>query len=126
VIPTTGTPVVGNLSFSAAGGPTIIPLYVVQGAATPYTLQSQEFLVITNITITTNDATPELVTVDDAGGTPKLFMKGYVSTTQVISESIPPGICFVQKGGTNPRATVGGLTAAKTVEVVLKGYIVKK
>lgn len=125
MIPSTGTPFVGNLSFSAAGGPTAIPLYIGAGAGTAYTLQAGEFVVLTNITITTNDATSDLVTVDDGAATPKLFAKGYVSTTQVINESIPPGICFVKKPGQNPRATVGTLTAAKTVEVVIKGYIVK-
>jgi predicted ribosome-associated RNA-binding protein Tma20 len=126
VIPSTGTPFVGNLSFAAAGGPTAIPIYVVAGSATAYTLQAGEFICLTNITITTNDATPQLVTVDDGAATAKIFAKGYVSTTQVISENIPPGICFVQKPGQNARATVAALTAAKTVEVVIKGYIVKK
>jgi hypothetical protein len=119
---TTGTPFVGYLSFAAAGGPTAIPIWVTAGSATPYALGAAEYLVLTNITISTNDATARLVTLDDGAATPKNMLKAYVSTTQVVQESIPPGVALVQKRAQNVRATLAAL-GAFTVEISIKGFI---
>lgn len=118
-----GTPFIGYLSLSAAATPTNVPVFVPMGSAA-YTLKATEKLMVTNITLSSNDSTGGLFTLDTAGGTPTKFVSAYLSSTQFLQpEQIPPGVC-VGILGTLLRAQVSAITATKTVEVVIKGTIV--
>ena len=122
-----GTPFIGYVSLTnGAVGPTPFTLYV-NGAA--YTLQAlsgsvaAERIYITNITISSNDTTQALVTVDDNSTPPVKLASQYLSSTQPPGiEQLPPGIGRLAPGKV-PRATASAVTAAKTVEFMIKGYI---
>jgi hypothetical protein len=118
-----GTPFVGYLSLTnGAIGPTAFTLFTVMGKAA-YTLQSTERLYITNITISSNDTTQALVTVDTGGSTPTKLASTYLSTSQPPAvENIPLGACKTIFG-TVPRGTASAVTSTKTVEFVIKGLI---
>ncbi len=119
-----GTPVIGYVSLTnGAPGPTAFALFTVMGQAA-YTLQATERIYITNITVSSSDGTTSLVTVrSDSGANPTKFVSAYVSSTKPLQPvQIPAGIC---RGifGTVPVALAATVTAATTVEIVLKGYI---
>lgn len=118
-----GTPFVGYLSLVHTGlGPTNIPVTVPPGGSA-YTLAARERLMVTNIAITTNDSTQELVTIDNGATSPTTLVSAYVSaSTPPYVESIPPGD-LPGYGGTLLRATAGAITSGKTVEITIKGYI---
>lgn len=130
---TTGTPFIGYLSLTnATPGPVSFPIQVVMGGTSdPYTLLPADKVYITNITMSSNDATAALVTVDtgSSGGgvdtTPTKLVSAYLSATQYLQpEQIPPGVCHGPPG-VAPRATASAVTAGKTVEIIIKGYIGK-
>jgi len=118
-----GTPFVGYLSLvNGAIGPTNIPIFTVMGQAA-YTMQANERLYITNITVSSNDTTQALITVDSGGTTPTKLLSSYLSTTQPPAVvNMPPG---TMRGiaGTLLRGTAGAITATKSVEIVVTGYI---
>lgn len=125
--PLNGTPVVGYLSLTnGAPGPTAIAFTFADGTNRSYTFVSQERLYITNITISSNDGTQALITVDSGGATtPTKLASQYLSATQ------PPGVVQFAPGtcrcefGVAPRGTASAVTAAKTVEIVVNGYIAR-
>ena len=118
-----GTPFVGYASLTnGAPGPTALTLYV-NGAA--FTATVTDRLYLTNITLSSNDGTQALITIDDNGSVPVKLASQYLSNVQ------PPGIVTIPPGtqrlapGKVPRATASAVTAAKTVEVVVTGYVSK-
>lgn len=124
IISSNGTPFVGYVSLTnAAPGPVTFALVTVMGQAN-YTLQANERVNITNITVSSSDGTgTPLITVDTGGGTPTKFVSAYVNTTQQLQPvQISPGMAH-GIFGVVPRATANAVTAAKTVEIVIKGFI---
>lgn len=122
-----GTPITGYASLTnGAPGPVSIVLQQISGGAN-YTLQPGEVVVITSIAISSNDATGQLVTIDDGitGGafTLRRLASQYTSGTLPTSfPNFPPGTC-VGRRGVNLRATASLVSAAKTVEIVVVGYV---
>jgi hypothetical protein len=118
-----GTPFIGYVSLSnGSPGPTALTLYQVVGQSA-YSLQPTERLYITAISISTNDTTQQLITVDSAGPTPTYLARVYLANTQ------PPYFAAIPAGtmrgifNTVPRAGAGAVTLGKTVEVIVAGYI---
>lgn len=130
----TGTPVIGYVSLNSGSlGPNPFALFQVMGQAA-YTLAATEKVYITAITLSTNDSAAGLVTIDAGpvqAGPPLIsavtkIASIYPPTNQQTSAvSIPPGYC---RGifGVSPRATAAAITAAKTVEITIYGYIAKQ
>lgn len=117
-----GQPFVGLVSLTnASPGPTAFTITSVAGGGT-YTLAANERLVITNVTVTSNDTAAPLITVDDGAGGRTIGKYYTGSTLPAVTESVPPGNLQC-KAGVNPRATAGSVTSGKTVEIVLRGYI---
>lgn len=118
-----GQPFIGAISLTnAAPGPVSIPIKTVAGGAA-YTLSPAERVIITNITVSSNDTAQPLVTIDDGAPTPRLIGKYYTGASlPAIAESIPPGNCQGY-AATLPRVTASAVTAAKTVEIVVRGYV---
>ena len=122
-----GSPFVGTLSLTnAAPGPAVFALFTSMGGAA-YTLQANERLQITNITVGSNDTTQRLITVDTGGATPTKLVSGYTGGTSnpfPLLESMQIGAC---RGvfGTPPRATAAAVTSGKTIEIIIKGFITK-
>jgi hypothetical protein len=118
-----GTPVTGYVSLTnGAIGPTAFALFVNSAS---YTLNAAERLYITNITLSSSDGTQALITVDDGGATPQKLVSTYLSSTQPpASISIPQGGCRTEPGKV-PRATASAITAAKTVECSILGYVAR-
>ena len=121
-----GTPFVGSLSLNTgAPGPLPIPINVVRGVNAPYTLATGERVVITNIVVSSNDTAGPVVTIDDGSATPTVFVKSYAgSAIPALVEAIPFGLAL-GAFGTNIRATSSAITAAKTVEITIKGFITR-
>lgn len=121
-----GQPFVGLLSLTnGAPGPANITIKSVAGALTNYTLASDERLVVTNIAVSSNDTAQPLITIDDGAGTPRVLAKYYTgSALPAALEAIAPGNCQ-GFAGTLLRGTANAVTAAKTVEIVIRGYITK-
>lgn len=119
----TGTPFVGYISLtSAAPGPVNIAIFNPMGGAA-YTLSAAEMLVVTNITVSSNDTAAALVTVDTAGTTPTKLLSSYLSSTlPPVSVQAPTG-CVHGIFGVPLRATATAVTAGKTVEIVVYGLI---
>jgi len=122
--PNSGTPFVGYVSLTnGAIGPTNFAIFTVIGAAA-YTLQSTERLVITNITVSSSD-TIALLTVDSGGTTPTKFYSGYVQgSVSPHSVNIPPGVLH-GIFGTLPRAIASAVSATKTIECIINGFITR-
>lgn len=120
-----GQPFVGNLSLNTgAPGPLAIPIYTVPGGPA-YTLDPAERIVITNISVSSNDTASPLVTLDDGSPAVRVVAKYYAgSTLPASNEAIVPGVLQGYKA-TNFRATSTAITAAKTVEVVIRGYVTR-
>ena len=118
-----GTPVTGYISLTnGAPGPVAFALFTVMGQAA-YTLQANERVYITNITVSTNDTALQLFTLDSGGTTPTVFAKSYVSNTVPMQPiNIPAGVLH-GIFGVVPRAAAGAVTTAKTIEVVFLGYV---
>lgn len=118
-----GTPYTAYLSLTnGALGPTAFAIFVNGASFTP---GATDRLYITNITASSNDTTQALITVDDGAGTAQKLMSSYLSTTQPPAvEQIPAGACRLRPGVV-PRGTASAITAAKTVELVIKGYVAK-
>lgn len=122
---TGGTPFSGYLSLvNGAIGPSNIPIYVTKGAASAYTLQAGEYLVVTNVSVSSSDGTQALITVDDGAATPRKLVSTYLSNVQPpLSVAFPPGVGTTKNPATNLRATASAVTTAKTVEIVINGFI---
>jgi hypothetical protein len=119
-----GTPVIGYLSLvTATPGPVAFALFTVMGAAA-YTLQAKERVYITAITLSSNDsANTGIVTVDSGGTTPTKFASMYIPSANLPgTASLPPGTA---RGiyGVVPRAGIASVTALKTIEIIISGYI---
>jgi hypothetical protein len=124
---TVGTPFVGYISLtSGAPGPLAVPIYVPAGALSAYALGATEFVWITNFVASTNDPTAELVTIDDGAATPKTLASVYVASAQQMQpQTFMPGTVGCMKPGQGPRAKASSVTAAKTIEIVIVGYITR-
>lgn len=125
-----GQPFVGYLQLtSGSPGPTAIPIYV-NGKATVYTLQSSDAMIITSLSISSNDTAFPLCTIDSGvGGTMHILGSYYVgigasSAPSTISDFIglQPGIIGT-KGVAIRAGAAPGITAGKTIEVVIRGII---
>ena len=118
-----GQPFIGAVSLTTGSpGPVNIPIITVPGGA-PYTLAPTERLVITNISVSSNDTAQPLVTLDDGATVPRLLAKYYTGAAlPAANEAIPAGVCqgFLSKP---LRATATAVTAAKTVEILVRGYV---
>lgn len=127
-----GTPCVGYATLvNGAIGPIAFTLYTKLGQPA-YTLQpaspstgqpNAERLYVTGISISSDDTTQALITVDSGGTTPTKIASQYASSVQPPGvTSFPPG---VMRGipGVAPRATASAVTATKAVQVVIKGFI---
>ncbi len=118
-----GTPFIGYAQLTnGAPGPTTFSLFVTMGqvaAAMPVGMKPY----IVNITLSSNDATPALVTLDSGGTTPTKFVSAYMSVSQALQpEEIPPGICR-GRPGFMPRVTATAVSGVSTVECVIQGYL---
>jgi hypothetical protein len=119
-----GTPFIGYLSLiTATPGPMAFALFTVMGASA-YTLKATERCYLTAITLSSNDsANTGIVTVDSGGTTPTKFASLYIPSSNLPGTmAIPPGTA---RGifGTLPRAGITSVTALKTIEIVISGYI---
>lgn len=114
-----GQPFVGYVSLTnGAPGPTAVTITTVPGGGA-YTLQSTERLIVTNLTITTNDAATPLITLDDGATTPRTLAKIYASTSQPATTAGG----FHGQAGKPLRASASAVTAGKTIEVIVRGYV---
>jgi len=128
---TNGTPAVAYVSLvNGAIGPTALSLFTLMGQAA-VTLDPKERFYVTSITISSNDtAGTPLVTVDtgtDAThATPTKLARAYVGASNAppFTTGFPPGTCRGDHG-VMPRAAASAVTAGKTVEVLLVGYVSK-
>jgi hypothetical protein len=124
---TSGTPVLASVSLTnGAPGPTAFALQQV-ATGNAYTLATNEVFVVTNITMSSNDTAQPLVTVDDgvtgAPYTSRILGKYYVGASlPATTEAMALGVLPCRRGVV-PRATASAVTAAKTVEITLRGYI---
>ena len=118
-----GKPFVGYVSLTnAAPGPVAFTLNTVRGGGV-YALKATEFVIITNITLSSNDTANPLVTVDDGSPTFQPLQKGYVgSALPPVLLTYPPGMLPGYRG-VNPRASAPAITAAKTIECTIVGFI---
>ena len=125
-IKASGTPITGTCQLTnAAPGPTAFTLQQVSGGAT-YALKPGELVVITHVSISSNDPAGPLVTVDDgptAGSyVSRVLAKAYAGSTYPASTIASP-VGNVGRRGVNPRASAPAVTAAKTVEITCIGYV---
>ena len=119
-----GTPFVGYISLtSAAPGPLPIPMYVIAGSGTPYSLQAGEKVVLEAFSISSNDTTPDLVTITDGAATPKKFVSVYNGVSQPPAGATLPIGLALGKLATALVATSTAITATKTVEITIYGVI---
>lgn len=120
---TTGTPFVAYLSLvNGAIGPTNVAVFT---NGNPFTPSANDKLYVTNITVSSSDTTQALITVDDGAATARKLLSTYLSATQPPAVvSIPPGAC-VLRPGVLPRGTATAVSAAKTVEIVVNGFVSK-
>lgn len=117
-----GQPFVALVSLTnGAPGPTAFTLTTVAHGTT-YTLAANERMVITNVTITSNDTAQPLITLDDGTGGRTIGKYYTGSALPSVTESIPPGT-LQGFAATLPRATATAVTSAKTVEIILRGYV---
>ena len=119
-----GTPFTGYLSLNTGvPGPLAFAIFPVPGGAA-YALGAGERIYITSVTISTNDPALDLVTIDDGFiSSPTNIARAYVTiTTPAYVDNFPPGIVRTAQGKT-PRAGSSAITAAKTVECIIRGYI---
>jgi hypothetical protein len=117
-----GTPFRGYAQLTnAAPGPVNVTLYVNGQSYTPST---SERLYITSIVISSNDTAQPLVTVDSGGTTPTKLARAYAGAANAppFSETVAPGVGQLDFGQV-PRAAASAVTATKTVEVTLAGYV---
>jgi hypothetical protein len=121
-----GTPVVGYLSLTnGAPGPVAIAFTYADGTNRAYAFIAAERLYVTNVSMSSNDTAQALITVDTGGATPTKLASQYLSNTQ------PPGVVSYWAGvikcefGIAPRGTATAVTAAKTVEIVVNGYVAR-
>lgn len=123
---TRGTPFVGFVSLTnGAPGPTAVTLIVPRRQAATYVLASDERVVITNVTLSSNDTANPLVSItDNAASNPLTIFKAYTATNIPTTISIPPGVLYGDFGRT-PVASTPAVTSAKTVEIWLHGVIAK-
>ena len=119
-----GQPFVGSISLTTGTpGPVPIPIITQPGGAA-YTLAADERIVLTNVAISSNDTAQPLVTIDDGASAPRTLVRGYTSATvPALIESMPVGA--QGKAATLLRATASAVTAAKTVEVTVRGFVTK-
>src|SRR5690348_2285085 len=94
LLTTTGSPVTGYASLSSTSlGPTQLQLFSTMGAGA-YMLSPFEYLYITNVQISTNDATQRLVTLDTGGLTPTKLASLYATSSfPPIAQAFAPGTC---------------------------------
>lgn len=119
----TGTPLTGYISLANGSlGPTAFALFVNSAA---YTLNAAERVYVTNITLSSNDGTQALITVDDGGTAPQKLVSTYLSATQPPAVVAPPPGCCRTEPGHVPRATASAITATKTVECTIQGYVAR-
>jgi hypothetical protein len=125
----TGTPVTGYVQLTnASPGPTAFALTVVRGQA-PYTLGARERLYFVGFSVSSNDlAGGGLVTIDDGA-----IQAGITVVSRLASIYVPANgslatvslFAGYTRGvfGIVPRASSSAVTAAKTVECMLFGYV---
>jgi hypothetical protein len=126
---TSGTPIAGYVQLTPGSlGPVAIPIFTLAGGSA-YTLQAAsggvggERIYIAAITVSTNDSTQRLVTIDTGGATPTKLANVYVtSTLPPVAIAFAPGTV---RGiaATALRATVSALSASTTIEVTISGYV---
>lgn len=122
-----GTPITGVCSLTnGAPGPTNFTLQQVSNGST-YTLGAKEVVVITSISISSNDTAQPTITIDDgitgAPFTARVLAKVYTGASlPAATMAFPPGMCVCRRA-VLPRATASAVTTAKTVEIVIVGYV---
>jgi hypothetical protein len=123
LLTTTGTPFVGYAQLTnGSPGPKAFTIFLTMGQAS-VAMPAGMRAYITNLTASSNDATPALVTFDSGGTTPTKFDSVYMSTTQQLQpQEIPPGIL---RGifGVAPRIGATAVSVSSTVEAVIYGYL---
>ena len=117
-----GTAFTGYLQLTnAAPGPVAIPIRTAPGGA-PRTLLPTEKIYMTSVAISSNDTALPLVFID-IGATTYSVVSAYAGNTlppYVDSMTAPP---IIGQPGVAFRASAGAVTAAKTVEIKITGYI---
>jgi hypothetical protein len=123
ILTTTGTPFVGYAQLTnASPGPKAFLLFVTMGQAAvsmPATMRAY----ITDLVVSSNDATAALVTFDSGGTTPTKFDSVYMSATQQLQpQEMPPGVL---RGvfGLMPRIGATAVSGGATVEAIIYGYL---
>jgi hypothetical protein len=119
----TGTPFVGYSQLTnGAPGPKVFQIFLEMGqAAVAMPAGFRPYIV--NITLSSNDTTAALVTLDTGGATPTKLVSAYMSATQQLQpEEVDLGIV---RGifGTAPRLGASAVSVAATVECVIIGYL---
>lgn len=121
-----GTPFVGTVSLTnGVPGPTAFSLIVARNQNTPYTLNPNERISITNIVISSNDTANPLVSITDAAATPTTLFKAYTASAIPTTASYIPGV-LLGALATIPKASAPAVTTAKTVEIVINGVIYRE
>jgi len=121
-----GTPVNGYASLTN-GQPGPVPLVfqrITDGQ--PYVFAPNELVYIVSYVISSNDVTSPLVTLDDGitGGAyiTRKMASVYGSHLNPVAVPSPTGV-LTGRRGVAPRASASAITAGKTVEVVIVGYV---
>lgn len=117
-----GTAFTGILSLTnGAPGPLAIVIHTVPGGAA-YVLGATERMYVTGVALSSNDTAIPLVAVDIGVGTYSV-VSAYVGSTipAYVDNFVSPPI--IGKPGVAFRASAPSITAAKTIEVKIVGYI---
>ena len=122
-VATGGTAFTGFVSLTnGAPGPTAFTIRTAPGGPA-YTLQAGERLHITGVSISSNDtaATPPLAQVD-LGAATYVVISAYVGATiPAYVDNITPGIIGI--AAVVPRASAATITATKTIECKIVGFV---
>lgn len=137
----TGTPFVGYAQLkNGTLGPVAFTLYTVLTGNTPYALQAAaaatggfttgtegtpqaERLIITNISISTNDTNIDLVTLD-AGASAASLLSRYISNLVAYNEHFEAGFLKCQSGVV-PRVSASAVAPGCTIECTIHGFITR-
>ena len=118
-----GTPFVGSCSLTnGAPGPTNFSLFIAENQTTT-TVPAGMRLVISSILISTNDTANPLVTIDDNGAGPRVLGKYYAASGASPTPDYTGYAGVVCKTATLPRASAAAVTAGKTVEITIRGFL---
>jgi hypothetical protein len=123
----TGQPFVGYVQLTNGTPAASIPIYILAGSATAYTLKSNEKICLCGFMISSNDTATPLIQITDQAATPKILASAYgggpsTAPAPPATAALPAGIVLGSLA-TNLKAVAASITAAKTAEINIYGYV---